>query len=619
MGDSDMDRSRKTRERAITFALLVITVLVMGNIFWRFFRGTDSHVPDVPRVQAQAPEYVSQWARALDLAVPAHGPPDAPVTILVFHDYQCPFCRVFVATLDSVLTAHPGAARLMLIDYLLNYHPFAEPAAHAATCAHERGVLPAWIEAAYRNQDSLGVKPWGVMAAEIGVIDSASFHGCVDSEPASRRIQQALELGEAIGVEGTPTVVVDGWRYRDPPPRPVLASLLSTARGRADEPSSGDSRMPLHLDSLPLGRRLGVHEELRVGGSKNSGAPLTAIGQVLVGSQMNLVVSQPALPGVLVFDSVGRLSRVLGGRGEGPGEFRDLHSIGILGDDTLYMTDRATGRISYFKNGNLLRSHRWISDIEPHPTTGGVLLFPSVPQVVLEENRALVRPNLMAPPTNATTDEAMHVPIWLIDAESRVLDTLLWEELSATGTSVMHRGSEFQAVVPLQRESFTRLGPGGTGGVTVSYPAGRLSLAAIRPSGDTLFVQELEYTPLPTTGEAIRRAVLEVPTVPPVPAGEEVEIGSALAETLRRQGRIPEHLSPITDLFVGQDGSIWLRREATGGETVDYSVLVEDGTPRGTVELPARQWVVAARHEVMAAVEEDEFGVPTLVRYRVQR
>ena len=616
-----MNRSRNTSGRAVTlltFALLLVTAIVIANP-WSSFRGADSRVPDVPGSQVQAPEYVPQWARGLDMAMLAHGSPGAPVTILVFHDYQCQFCRMFSNTLDSVLAVHPGTARVMLIDYPLDYHPFAVPAAHAATCAHERGVLSAWVEAAYRDQDSLGAKPWGVIATEIGIADSAGFERCVGSEPASRRIQQALEFGTAIGVEGTPTVVVDGWRYRDPPSPPVLLSLMSSTHGREATPLPGGGRMSHHFDSLPLGRRLGIYEELRVGGTSDSGSPLNTVGQVLVGRETSLMVTQPALPGVLVFDSAGRLSGILGGRGDGPGEFQDLHSVGILGDDTLYMTDRATGKVAYFHGSQFLRSRRWVSDIEPLPFADGGLLLPNVPQVVVSENRALVRPNLMVLPTSVTTDQPIDLPIWLMDEESRVVDTLLWEELGAVGTTIVHGGTEFQAVVPLQRESFTRLGAGGTGVVEVSHDAGRSSLTAIAPSGDTLFVRRLEHTPLPMTDEAIRRAILDTPVLPAMPDGEEAEIRSALARTLRRQGHIPEYLSPITDLFVGQDGSIWLRREETGGGMIEYSVFWGDGTPRGTVGMPASQRVVAAHHEVVAAIEEDELGVPTVVRYRVQR
>ena len=80
--------------------------------------------------------------------------------------------------------------------------------------------------------------------------------------------------------------------------------------------------------------------------------------------------------------------------------------------------------------------------------------------------------------------------------------------------TVTHRGTQFQAIVPLQQKSFTQLGPSGSGAVTVSYSVGHLTVTGIDSSGDTLFVRELEYTPLPLSDDGIREAVLEMQIVP---------------------------------------------------------------------------------------------------------
>ena len=581
-----MSHPRENRELAVTLILVVVAAAVIGNFFLRSFRGSGSRPPNIASPSAPAPDYVRHWERGIDVGMLAYGSQDAPVTILAFYDYQCPFCRVFSETLDSVLALYPEAIRVVLIDYPLDYHPFSITAAHAATCAHELGVLPAWVEAAYRNQDVFGLKSWGVIAGEIGVADSTGFDRCVDSEPASDRIHQSLEFGEAIGVEGTPTVVIDGWRYRDPPSKALLMALLNSTLGRETVPLSGDGQIvSLHLDSLPLSRRMGIHEELRIGDTLDVGASLNTVGQALVGDKMSIVISQPTLPGVLVFDSIGRLDATFGGQGEGPGEFQDLLSIGMLGD-TLYVTDRGSGRVTYFHNRQLLESRRWIADIAPRQTVGEVLLVSNVPAVVLGDNRALVRPNLMALRTKMSTEISTRLPVWLVDEESQVLGTVIWEELSGVGMTVTHRGTQFQAIVPLQQKSFTQLGPSGSGAVTVSYSVGHLTVTGIDSSGDTLFVRELEYTPLPLSDDGIREAVLEMQIVPAMAEAEKDAVRSAFEKMFRRKDLLPEYLPPISDLFVGQDGSIWLRRKETGGEMIDYSVLWGDGTPRGTIAIP---------------------------------
>ena len=82
---------------------------------------------------------------------------------------------------------------------------------------------------------------------------------------------------------------------------------------------------------------------------------------------------------------------------------------------------------------------------------------------------------------------------------------------------------------------------------------------------------------------------------------------------------IPANLPGVTGLAVGQDDSIWLRREEREGDTVQWAVLDGMGQVLGVVTLPRAQEVVAARGTVMAAVEEDELGRAWLVRYRVGR
>ncbi|WP_423926051.1 hypothetical protein [Candidatus Palauibacter sp.] len=70
--------------------------------------------------------------------------------------------------------------------------------------------------------------------------------------------------------------------------------------------------------------------------------------------------------------------------------------------------------------------------------------------------------------------------------------------------------------------------------------------------------------------------------------------------------------------MAGQDGSIWLRREEAAADRIAWTVLEKNGEVRGTVSLPRGQRVVAALETVMVAVEEDEFDVPSVLRYRVR-
>ena len=137
----------------------------------------------------------------------------------------------------------------------------------------------------------------------------------------------------------------------------------------------------------------------------------------------------------------------------------------------------------------------------------------------------------------------------------------------------------------------------------------------INPARDTVFSTSLAYQPIAMPDAAVRRATENVQVVPR--DHENQPSASQIAQTLRNEGLIPETLTPVTELAVGQDGSTWLRRE-DAGDSVLWNVLGPDGRPLGALRLPRSQTVMAASGDVMAAVELDEFDVPYVLRYRIR-
>ena len=143
----------------------------------------------------------------------------------------------------------------------------------------------------------------------------------------------------------------------------------------------------------------------------------------------------------------------------------------------------------------------------------------------------------------------------------------------------------------------------------------------IGPSADTVFSRSYSYSPAPLTDDLLRRALseTEVGEMFPMQRGERegVPESAEFEGPVRRSGVLPETLPAVTSLVVGQDESIWLRREEQEGEFAQWTVLDGTGEVLGVVTLPRRQEVVAVRGAVMVAVEEDELGRARLVRYRV--
>jgi hypothetical protein len=94
---------------------------------------------------------------------------------------------------------------------------------------------------------------------------------------------------------------------------------------------------------------------------------------------------------------------------------------------------------------------------------------------------------------------------------------------------------------------------------------------------------------------------------------------SDMERALQGIGLVPTTLIPVTALAAGQDGSIWLRREAVPGDSATWDVLDGDGRLQGTVRLPADQRVVAATAKAVATLETDALDVPYVMRYRLWR
>lgn len=143
-----------------------------------------------------------------------------------FVDLECPFCRRYQATLQRVADQFGSAVSLVFLHYPLDMHRFARPAAQASECAERQGRFREFVEAAYAKQDSFGLKAWVSVAREAGVPDTAGFLRCLEGAPATR-IDSARAAGEGIPVRGTPTLVVNGWTFRSPPPESELVRVIT--------------------------------------------------------------------------------------------------------------------------------------------------------------------------------------------------------------------------------------------------------------------------------------------------------------------------------------------------------------------------------------------------------
>ncbi len=140
---------------------------------------------------------------------PSLGPENAPVTIVEFSDFQCPYCAAAVPTLDQVMSAYPDKVRLVYRSFPLPQHANAYKAAEAGLCADEQGQFWPMHDWMFAHQSQLALTDLKQEAMALG-LDSAQFDSCLDSGKYAARVEADLKAGEAAGVSATPTFFING-------------------------------------------------------------------------------------------------------------------------------------------------------------------------------------------------------------------------------------------------------------------------------------------------------------------------------------------------------------------------------------------------------------------------
>lgn len=143
------------------------------------------------------------------------GPKDAPVTITVFEDFQCPFCARFHGPIIEVLQAYPKDVNFIVKHFPLGFHPQAKPAAKAAMAAGEQGKFYEMADGLLDNHNQLSAAKIDEVAEKIG-LNMKKFKADLEENDAKyeQQIQEDMQLGSKVGVRGTPTFYINGVKTR---------------------------------------------------------------------------------------------------------------------------------------------------------------------------------------------------------------------------------------------------------------------------------------------------------------------------------------------------------------------------------------------------------------------
>lgn len=133
----------------------------------------------------------------------------APVTIVEFSDFECPYCRKAQAVLGQLKTAYGDKLRFVFRHYPLPFHKLAPKASEAAMCAHEQNKFWEYHDALFADSQSLAEEALKELAKKVG-LDAAKFDECLKSNRHAARIAADSAEGKQLGITGTPTFFVNG-------------------------------------------------------------------------------------------------------------------------------------------------------------------------------------------------------------------------------------------------------------------------------------------------------------------------------------------------------------------------------------------------------------------------
>jgi protein-disulfide isomerase len=163
---------------------------------------------------------------------PAIGGANAPVTIVEFSDFQCPFCQRAAPTLKKIRETYGDKVRVVWKDFpLTQIHPQAFKAAEAGHCAEEQGKFWEFHDRMFADQSKLQPDDLKKSAAEMG-LDTAKFDACLDSSKYAERVRDGVAAGTRLGVNSTPTLYINGRLVQGAQPYENFAAVIDEELSR---------------------------------------------------------------------------------------------------------------------------------------------------------------------------------------------------------------------------------------------------------------------------------------------------------------------------------------------------------------------------------------------------
>jgi len=216
------------RELALNVVTVALTVTALGVAAQRLY--AHMHPPAAGGVQTRS---VSNW-KSYALAGNRIGRAGAPVTVVIFSDFQCPYCKEAMHNLEIIQSKRPSDLAIVYRHFPLGFHRYANVAARASECAKEVGLFESMQDTLFAHQDSLGTIPWTQLAQRVGIRDTSVFRECLKKTSIAALVSRDSADGRRLGVSGTPVILVGELEFTGSPSHEVLSKAIDDAARHAE-------------------------------------------------------------------------------------------------------------------------------------------------------------------------------------------------------------------------------------------------------------------------------------------------------------------------------------------------------------------------------------------------
>lgn len=199
---------------------------------------TDKVLNAVPDLREQARQRQEFAAELLRGKLPSKGPESAPATLVVFSDFQCPFCAKMAKTLSELTASEGERVRVVYHYFPLAVHRWAEPAAEAGACAQEQSNAAFWSlhDFLFAHQGELNAdnlrQHLGAWLEATSALDREAFETCLSEGRTSGQVEQDRMFGEESGVHATPTLFLNGEQIEGNTPDELRTAIRRIAGDR---------------------------------------------------------------------------------------------------------------------------------------------------------------------------------------------------------------------------------------------------------------------------------------------------------------------------------------------------------------------------------------------------